>query len=438
MISVRGYVEAIKRCTPMIRTGSIEKVVGMIIESNGPPSSVGDACEIGRGDGGKMVPAEVVGFKGSKVLLMPLAPIEGIKVGDLVRLTEEDFTVPVGENLCGRVVDGMGRPIDGRGPLVAVERYPIRNKPPGPLERENISEPLWTGVRSIDGLLTVGRGQRIGIFSGSGVGKSTLLGMLSRNSTAEINVIALIGERGREVRPFLEVCLGVEGIKRSVVVVSTSDEPPLVRIKGAFTATAIAEYFRDQGKDVMLMMDSSTRLAMAQRELGLAVGEIPSARGYTPSVFSLLPLLLERAGAVKTGGSITAFYTVLVEGDDLNDPVADSMRAILDGHICLSRRMAGRGLYPSIDLIESVSRLMPDIVSEIQFERALRVRELVAAYLDAEELIKIGAYKEGNDPLVDRAIARKKGIDDFIRQGVNERIGYEDTLEQLSFILGES
>ncbi|MGB9839451.1 flagellar protein export ATPase FliI, partial [Thermovenabulum sp.] len=380
--------------------------------------------------------AEVVGFKEDKIILMPLADIESIGPGwDVVALGEK-LSVPVGENLMGRILDGLGNPIDGKGPIKNLTKYPLNNTPPNPVERKPIKEPLPLGVRAIDALLTCGKGQRIGIFAGSGVGKSTLLGMIARNSTADINVIALIGERGRELNSFIQKDLGEEGLKRSVVVVATSDNPPLIRTKGAFTATAIAEYFRDQGMDVMLMMDSITRFAMAQREVGLSAGEPPVSRGYTPSVFAVLPKLLERAGMGKVG-SITGIYTVLVDGDDFNEPISDAVRGILDGHIILSRTLANMNFYPAIDVLSSISRLMDEVITEEHRRLSSRVKNILSVYKEAEELINIGAYKKGTNPKIDEALRYIDRVNNFLRQEINEKSTFEETLILLKDIFSE-
>jgi flagellum-specific ATP synthase len=367
---------------------------------------------------------------------MPLGEVRGISPGMRVINTRRKLEVSVGSEVLGRILSGDGEPLDGRGPLVTTLTYPVDRHPPSAYERKRIQEVMVTGIRAIDGLLTVGKGQRIGIFSGSGVGKSTLLGMIARNTLADINVIALIGERGREVREFIERDLGEEGLKRSVVVVVTSDEPPMLRIRGAYVATAIAEYFRDQGLDVMFMMDSITRFAMAQREVGLAVGEVPATKGYTPSVFSLLPKLLERTGT-SSRGSITAFYTVLVEGDDVNEPISDTVRGILDGHIVLSRSLAQKNHYPAIDVLASVSRLMVDVASEEHRLLAAKVKELLATYREAEDLIRIGAYVRGSDPRIDEALLRISAIESFLKQGIFEKVSFEEMLAQLQKILQE-
>ncbi len=410
--------------------GRVEKVVGLTIEARGPSARIGEVCIIRSGDGQESL-CEVVGFRHDLVLLMPLGPIEGLAQGSLVQATGDSLHIRVGNDLLGRVVGGLGEPIDSLGPLTGRESARIHRDPPSPLGRPRIDTPLPTGVRAIDGLLTLGVGQRVGLFAGSGVGKSTLLGMVAQSSEADVNVIALIGERGREVREFIERDLGPDGLRRSVVVVVTSDQPPLVRVKGAFVATAIAEFFRDQGRSVALMMDSVTRFAMAQRELGLAVGEPPTARGYTPSVFASLPRLLERAGRSQSG-SITGIYTVLVDGDDLQDPIADAVRGILDGHIVLSRELANRGQFPAIDVLQSVSRLMNDLVGHEHSQAALHLRTLMAAKRDVEDLIRIGAYKPGSDQLADEAIAIERELLEFLRQGVSDKTVFEQTLTAVS------
>ncbi len=413
--------------------GRIEKVIGLTIESRGPATRIGDVCLI-RDQTGVPIISEVVGFRNDLVLLMPLGPVEGLAPGSEVEATSDSLTVRVGADLLGRVVDGLGRPMDGLGPIQGEEWIHIQNDPPSPLSRPRIDEPLATGVRVIDGLLTLGLGQRVGLFAGSGVGKSTLLGMVARNSEADINVIALIGERGREVREFIERDLGAEGLRRSVVIVATSDQPPLVRVKGAFVATAIAEYYRDQGKRVALMMDSVTRFAMASREIGLAIGEPPTSRGYTPSVFAMLPKLLERAGRSEKG-SITGIYTVLVEGDDMQDPISDAVRGILDGHIVLQRDLANRGHFPSIDSLQSISRLMNDVVTPRHREAAKIARALLSAKKDVEDLIRIGAYRSGSDYLADSAIDRESRLLSFLRQEVDEISTFEETVQNLQDIV---
>jgi len=374
--------------------------------------------------------AEVVGFKDKHVLLMPIGDMSGIGPGNLVVAADKDLEVGVGPALLGRVLDGLGRPIDDKGPLEIEQYYPVENTPPNPMTRPRIHQILPLGVKCIDGLLTVGKGQRMGIFAGSGVGKSTLMGMIARNTKADINVIALIGERGREVRDFLERDLGEEGLKRSVVVIATSDQPALIRLKGALVATAIAEYFRDCGKDVLLLMDSLTRFSMAQREIGLAVGEPPVTRGYTPSVYALMPKLLERSGT-SDRGSITGLYSVLVDGDDMNEPITDTARGILDGHIALSRQLAHRNHYPAVDVLASISRVMNDIVDDEHKKSANELRRNLAVYRDAEDLINVGAYVKGSNPAIDRSIALIQGINDFLTQGTTERFTYNETVELL-------
>lgn len=424
------YERAIAEARTIRAKGKVTRVVGTVVESVGPVASLGDLCQIRRRRNERGSLAEVVGFHEKRVLLMPLGELNGIAPGAEVVNSGGTVMVGVGPALLGRVLNGLGRPIDGMGTMRVEERLPIFNQAPRPLERRRISETLATGIRAIDGLLTCGKGQRVGIFAGSGVGKSVLLGMIARNTSADVNVIALVGERGREVKEFIERDLGEEGLRRSVVVAVTSDEAPLLRVKGAFVATTIAEYFRDRGYDVMLMMDSLTRVAMAQREIGLAVGEPPTSKGYTPSTFSLLPRLLERAGNAAKG-SITGLYTVLVEGDDLSDPVADTARSILDGHIVLSRRLANQNHYPAIDPLQSVSRVMPDIVEKGHMEAANTVTSILAVYREAEDLINIGAYAQGSNPEIDRAIRMMPLINEFLRQSVGDRGEFSETLKWL-------
>ena len=413
--------------------GYITRVVGLIIESQGPEVSIGELCEVRNKN--KTVKAEVVGFEDNKVLLMPIGDMEGINPGARVMATGEKLKVEVGEELLGHVLDGLGRPQSNNlGSLSDLDEVPVNNTPPDPLDRERISDVLSLGIRSIDGLLTCGRGQRIGIFAGSGVGKSTLLGMAARNTDADINVIGLVGERGREVRDFIERDLGKEGLKRSIIVVATSDQPALVRYKAALVSTAIAEYFREKGKDVLLMMDSVTRVAMALREVGLATGEPPATRGYPPSVFAQLPKLLERTGA-GSSGTITALYTVLVEGDDFNEPVSDTVRGILDGHIDLSRELASRNHYPAIDVLSSVSRVMPDIVEEEHIQAAGQLKKMLADYREAEDLINIGAYEKGSNPEVDQAIEKIDVIRDYLQQDINEKTDFNSAVSKLNEIV---
>lgn len=430
-LQLEPYLELARRFDPIEVSGRVARVIGLTVEVLGLELPVGELCLVGNGTAPVM--AEVVGFRDGVTLLLPLGDLGGIAPGQRVVPTGRAHLVGVGHGLLGRVLDGLARPLDGR-PLPPPEAwYPVDATPPNPLARRRIKEALPTGVRAVDALLTLGKGQRVGIFAGSGVGKSTLLGMIARHSTAEVNVIALIGERGREVLDFMEKDLGPAGLAKSVVVAATSDQPALVRIKGAFVATTIAEFFRDQGKDVMLMMDSLTRLAMAQREVGLAVGEPPTARGYTPSVFALLPRLLERAGRTSKG-SITGLYTVLVDGDDLNEPISDAARAVLDGHIVLARRLAARNHFPAIDVLASVSRLMPEVTAPAHREAASRLRDLMAAYEQAEDLINIGAYQKGTNPRVDAALERHDAIRAFLRQEMEEYSTFTEAvsgLEQL-------
>jgi len=421
----------------MIRMdGKVSNVVGLVIEASLPEATMGELCQI-HTRSGDIIRSEIVGFKGDKVLLMPLDQTVGIAPGSRVERSPKPLTINVGPELLGRVIDGLGNPIDGKGPIYADKHQPVYCDPPNPLTRERIHDILPTGIRSIDGLITIGRGQRVGIFAGSGVGKSVLLGMISRYTEAEVNVIALIGERGREVREFIERDLGPEGLKRSVVVVATSDQAAMVRVKGALIATAIAEYFRDNGSHVMLLMDSLSRVAMAQREIGLAVGEPPTTKGYTPSVFALLPRLLERAGTAVTG-SITGLYTVLVEGDDMDEPISDASRAILDGHIVLSRRLASRGQYPAIDVNESISRLRTEVVDEEQLNQSQSILEMMADFRDSEDMINIGAYVGGSNPRVDQAIEKIDAIKGFLKQDMKEASSFEDTLAKMkSVVQGE-
>jgi flagellum-specific ATP synthase len=410
-------------------SGKVTKVVGLTIESEGPETHIGALCMV-RARGNKSVLAEVVGFRDKSVLLMPIGDMSGIGPGSSVVACDRSLEVGVGQGLLGRVLDGLGRPMDGLGPLDIEKYYPVESMPPNPMTRPRIHQVLPLGVKCIDGLLTVGKGQRLGIFAGSGVGKSTLLGMIARNTKADINVIALIGERGREVRDFLERDLMAEGLKRSVVVIATSDQPALIRLKGALVATAIAEYFRDCGKDVLLLMDSLTRFSMAQREIGLAVGEPPVSRGYTPSVYAIMPKLLERAGTSEKG-SVTGLYSVLVDGDDMNEPITDTARGILDGHIVLSRQMAHRNHYPAIDVLGSISRVMSDITDDDHKTNAGELRNALAVYRDAEDLINVGAYVKGSNPAIDKAIALNEPISKFLTQGTFERFTFVETLEKL-------
>lgn len=411
------------------RYGKIHKVIGLTVESIGPECSIGELCYI-HANNGEKIPAEVVGFNGDYIILMPFYPIQNIAPGSIVEATGKPLTVKAGMNLIGHIVDALGQPLNGGTLPKGLTSVKSENDPPNPLTKPPIQEVLSVGVKAIDGMLTIGNGQRVGIFAGSGVGKSTLLGMIAKNAKADVNVIALIGERGREVREFIDRDLGEVGLEKSVVVAATSDQPALMRIKAAYTATAIAEYFRDKGLNVMLMMDSVTRVAMAQREVGLAVGEPPTTKGYPPSVFALLPKLLERTGT-NENGSITAFYTVLVDGDDLNEPISDTVRGILDGHIVLDRELANKGQYPAINVLRSVSRIMNQIVSDVHKQTANEVRNVLSTYKDAEDLINIGAYKRGSSLAIDRAIRLYPSIVDFLKQAVDEKQSFEETVEQL-------
>ncbi len=418
--------------------GKVTRIVGLVVEGYCPHSSIGSLCEIiPRDDGGDPVYAEIVGFKDQHALLMPLGDLRGLGPGSRIRVIRDSATIKVGPNLLGRVIDGMENPHDGQPPPVLDEEFPLYAAPPGPMQRQNITDVLDLGVRAINGMTTCGMGQRMGIMAGSGVGKSVLLGMMSRYAKADINVIALIGERGREVREFIERDLGKEGLARSVLVVVTSDQSPLLRMRGAFVATTIAEYFCQQGKNVLLMMDSVTRFAMAMREIGLAVGEPPTTKGYTPSVFATLPKLLERAGRFREQGSITGIYTVLVDGDDMTEPVADSVRSILDGHIVLSRSIAARNHYPAIDILNSASRVMRDIISPRHLELSGKARNVLATYAEAEDLINIGAYASGSNPKIDYALGKIDGINEFLQQRFDESTPFKTTLEQLGGILSE-
>ncbi|MCH8328071.1 MAG: FliI/YscN family ATPase [Candidatus Marinimicrobia bacterium] len=410
--------------------GRVTEVVGLVVEATVPNGAVGDLCTIDI-EGGEPVRAEVMGFRNGKMLLMPLDNTMGVSVGSRVTLNTKPLTVPVGHQLLGRIIDSMGRPIDGKGPINTATQRSVYNLPLNPMSRKRITEPFSTGIRSIDGLLTMGRGQRVGIFSGSGVGKSVLIGMIARHTDADINVIGLIGERGREVREFIERDLGEEALKRSVVVVATSDQAAQLRVKAALVTVSVAEYFRDQGHEIMLMMDSLTRVAMAQREIGLAIGEPPTTKGYTPSVFALLPRMLERTGAGRDH-SITALFTVLVESDDLNDPIADAARSLLDGHIVLSRDMANRGHYPAIDPLQSVSRLRRDMTTPEQVGHVEKVIELLSVYRDSEDLINIGAYSPGSNSRIDAAIAGIEYINAYLKQDGNLHSGFEQSQQELA------
>lgn len=424
------YLEFLEEIEPVKKHGKVIQVIGLTIESRGPYAKIGELCLLYPNHYEKPIEAEVVGFKENKILLMPLQDLSQVGPGCLVVATGVPLQIKVGPSILGKILDGTGKPLDESILPAGLTKYSTNNMPPNPLKRPRITKSLEVGVRAIDGLLTVGQGQRIGVFAGSGVGKSTLLGMIARNTEADINVIALVGERGREVRDFIERDLGPEGLKKSVVVAATSDQTPLQRIKGALTATAIAEYFRDQGKNVMLMMDSVTRFAMAQREVGLAVGEPPTSKGYTPSVFALLPKLLERSGT-SSKGSITAFYTVLVDGDDMNEPIADAVRGILDGHIVLDRKIAQKGQFPAINVMSSVSRVMHDVVPEAHHKAAVEFKRLLAAYETSEDLINIGAYKSGANKEIDDAIRAYPQIREFLQQDIYEKAKLNESVEQL-------
>ncbi len=411
--------------------GKVTNIVGLVIEAQGPMSRLGTVCDIYTQGDLRKISAEVLGFRDNKVMMMPLEEMRGIGPGCPIVARQQRAVIPVGAGLLGRVIDGLGNPIDGKGPIAVESEYPIYAVPVNPLSRKRISRPLDLGIRAINGLLTLGCGQRIGIFAGSGVGKSVLLGMIARKTAADVNVIALIGERGREVNEFIEKELGSEGLKRSVIVVATSDHLPLIRMRGAFIATTIAEFFRDQGQHVNLMMDSVTRFAMAQREIGLALGEPPTTKGYTPSVFTLLPKLCERAGTSANKGTITGLYTVLVEGDDTNEPIADALRSILDGHINLSRDLANQAHYPAIDILGSVSRVMEDIIDAQQKQCARKLKEIVATYRKAEDLINIGAYVAGSNQKIDHAIAMIEKINRYLRQDIDETSPFNECVTQL-------
>ena len=431
-MNLERYHRIVADTESITRTGRVTKVLGFVAEANGPASRLGSICNIYPKGGLPRVKAEVFGFRDDRMLLVPLGEIRGIAPGNRVVAKERKAQAPVGNQLLGRVIDGLGNPIDGKGAISWKDSYPIYSDPINPLLRKRISQPLDLGVRAVNGVLTVGCGQRMGIFAGSGVGKSVLLGMIAKNTSADVNVIALIGERGRELNDFLQRDLGPEGLKRSVVVVATSDNLPLIRMRGAFVATAIAEYFRDQGQNVMLMMDSLTRFAMAQREVGLAGGEPPTTKGYTPSVFTLLPKLLERAGTSSGDGSITGLYTVLVEGDDMSEPIADAVRSILDGHIVLSRALAEQNHYPAIDVLESISRVMIDITDSKHRECANRLKQILATYKKAEDLINIGAYVTGSNPKIDYAVKMIDKTNEYLTQGIEEAEDLESCIQSLS------
>ncbi|MBR2387017.1 flagellar protein export ATPase FliI [bacterium] len=430
-IDLSSEINKVKEVETMQAYGKVVEIIGLIIEADGPKSSIGDLCYIYKDDSKtKKIMAEVVGYRANRILLMPLSSMEGIMAGAPVINTGSNMKIKVSEAMLGRVLDGLGEPIDGYGEIVPEKLYSTNAEFINPLMRKPIDEPLSLGIRAIDGFITVGKGQRMGIFAGSGVGKSTTLAMMAKNTTADVNVIALIGERGREVREFIENTMGPEGMKRSVVICATSEQPSLVKIKAAFVACAIAEFFRDKGKDVLFMLDSVTRIALAQREVGLAVGEPPATRGYTPSVFALMPKILERAG-INEKGTITGLYTVLVEGDDFNEPISDTARSILDGHIVLSRDLAHKNHYPAIDVLESISRVMSNIATKEHKMSAGFIRNLLATYKKNEDLINIGAYARGSDPLCDKAIALKEKIDNYLIQDVNDGTSYEVAIGEL-------
>jgi len=428
-MNLTRYIKAIENAELIKVVGKVVQVVGLVVEAQVQGVCIGELCTIEL-DETKSIQAEIVGFKENKVLLMPLGTLSGIKPGSKIYATGLPIQVKVGWGLLGRVLDGLGNPMDRKGDLEYETKYSIDRDPPDPVMRPRITEVLPLGVKALDGILTLGKGQRIGIFAGSGVGKSTLMGMLARNAKADVNVISLVGERGREVKDFIEESLGEEGLKRSVVICATSDTPPLIRLKGAMVGTAVAEYFRDQGKNVLFMMDSVTRFAMAQREIGLATGEPPTTKGYTPSVFAMLPRLMERTGTSDLG-SITAIYTVLVEGGDTDEPIADATRGILDGHIILSRDLAAKNHYPCIEIGHSVSRLFSAVNTKEHQAAAAKLREVMAKYTEAEDLINIGAYVEGSNPKIDYAVKKIDAVNQFLRQGTFENIPFEESIQQL-------
>ena len=428
-ISLAPYIDELERISSFRWTGQVTKVVGLLIESRGPNVAIGDFCEV-TARNGRQIRTQVIGFRDGHVLAMPLEEVDGLQLGDTVSARRADARVEVGPGLLGRVIDGFAKPIDGGPPIEALDAYSLYGSPTNPLEREHITQPLVTGIRAIDGLLPCGKGQRVGIFGGSGVGKSTLLGSMARHNAADVTVIGMIGERNREVRGFLENELGPEGRKRSVVVCATSERPAPLRVRACFVALAVAEYFRDQGANVLLVMDSVTRLAMAQREIGLNAGEPPSQKGYTPSVFNLLPKVLERAGNFRRG-SITGFFTVLVEGDDFNEPICDAVRGILDGHFILSRRLGDQGHYPAIDILHSVSRLTAAIATPEQKEAARKLRAALSAYQDSEDLIQLGAYVAGSNPILDASIRLRPELMEFLRQDHMEKADIQETLSRL-------
>lgn len=435
-IDLSRYKKAVQSAETVEISGRVTQVVGLTVEASGPMVQIGELCHIYPRKQAPPILAEVVGFRNDKVLLMPYRDLAGVSQGCRVVSTNRPFYVPVGPAFTGRILNAMGQPIDGKGPVPVEKHYGLDNDPPSPLKRNRIQEALPLGIKAIDAMLTVGRGQRIGIFAGSGVGKSTLLGMIARNAQADINIITLIGERGREVRDFIEKDLKEEGLKKSILVVATSDQPALLRLKSAMLGTSLAEYYRDQGYNVLLMMDSLTRFAMAQREIGMATGEPPVSRGYTPSVYAILPRLLERSGA-SDKGTITGLYTVLVEGDDMNEPVADTVRGILDGHIVLNRKLANANHYPPIDVLASVSRVMPDIVTPEHMQRVGFIKNKMAVYSEAQDLINIGAYQKGSNPDIDSAIALTPSINALLRQGIGESLSYEQITAMLAEVCAQ-
>jgi flagellum-specific ATP synthase len=431
VIDLSRYETILRRVNPIRVNGKVSEIIGLMVQGHGPAASIGDVCGIVPVNGDQPLEAEVVGFKNGRVLLMPLESIQGLGPGCKILSMGRKAGIGVGKGLLGRVINGLGNPIDNKGPIQFEDEYPIYADPINPLDRGRIKEPMDLGIRALNALFTCGQGQRMGIFAGSGVGKSVLMGMIARNTKADVNVIGLIGERGREVREFLEKNLGEEGLARSVVVVAASDMHPLIRMRAAYVATTVSEYFRDQGNNVLLMVDSLTRFAMAQREVGLSVGEPPTTKGYTPSVFSLLPKLLERSGIVEGVGSITGLYTILVEGDDFNEPISDAARSILDGHISLSRSLANKNHYPAIDVLQSISRVMIDIVDAEQKNRANDVMNIIATYKKAEDIINIGAYVSGSNPGIDYAIKMVDKVNAFLRQNIDEKIDFVLAKKQL-------
>ena len=430
-VDLAKYHTCLESTCPIRATGRVTDVVGLVVEAHGPVSCLGTVCDIYSKQSNHKITVEVAGFKNNNVLMMPLEEILGIGPGCRVVARQQKAVVPVGPGMLGRVIDGLGNPIDDKGSILSEDEYPIYAASINPMMRKRIYQPLDLGIRVINGLLTVGCGQRVGVFAGSGVGKSVLLGMIARKTRADVNVIALIGERGREVNEFIAKELGKEGLERSVIVVATSDQLPLIRMRGAFIATAIAEYFRDQGNHVNLMMDSVTRFAMAQREIGLALGEPPTTKGYTPSVFNLLPKLLERAGTSANRGTITGLYTVLVEGDDSNEPIADALRSLLDGHIDLTRDLAMENHYPAVDVLSSISRVMDDIIDDQHKQNARRLKQILATYRKAEDLINIGAYVAGSNPKIDYAIKMFDSLTNYLKQTIEETVNFEDSIAQL-------